>query len=61
MFLANHPNSSFVLHKLWAINRSLVMRGMVDMYAKDPTCLSRLLDVAHDIKVYRISVGMLSY
>jgi hypothetical protein len=52
LFLGNHPNSSYVLHKLWSINRSLVMRGMVESYNKDPYCLSRLLDVAHDIKVF---------
>lgn len=27
------------------------MRGMVESYNKDAYCLSRLLDVAHDIKV----------
>jgi len=50
LFLGNHPNSSYVLHKLWAINRTLLMRGMVESYNKDPSNLSRLLDVAHDIK-----------
>lgn len=50
LFLGNHPNSSYVLQKLWGVNRSLVMRGMVESYNKDAYCLSRLLDVAHDIK-----------
>jgi hypothetical protein len=51
LFLGNHPNASYVLHKLWSVNRTLVMRGMVESYNKDAYCLSRLLDVAHDIKV----------
>lgn len=51
MFLGNHPNSSLVLHKLFHIAPSVVVRGMVEMYYKDPSSLSRLLDIAQtDLK-----------
>jgi CCR4-NOT transcription complex subunit 1 len=50
LFLGNHPNSSLVLHKLHHTAPSVVIRGMVEMYFKDPSSLSRLLDIAQDLK-----------
>ena len=50
LFLGNHPNSSLVLHKLYHASPSVVIRGMVEMYFKDPSSLSRLLDIAQDLK-----------
>eukprot|EP00898_Chlorokybus_atmophyticus_P005844 jgi/Chlat1/6260/Chrsp44S05774 len=51
VYLANHPNSSVVLHRVWPMNNSLVLRAMVDMHSKDPGTVSRVLDVAQDLKV----------
>eukprot|EP00026_Physarum_polycephalum_P000086 Phypoly_transcript_00086.p1 GENE.Phypoly_transcript_00086~~Phypoly_transcript_00086.p1 ORF type:complete len:2362 (+),score=414.48 Phypoly_transcript_00086:843-7088(+) len=50
LFLGNHPTSSLVLHKLYHTAPSVVIRGMVEMYFKDPSSLSRLLDIAQDLK-----------
>ena len=50
MFLGNHPNSSLVLHKLYNTAPSVVIRGMVEMYFKDPSSLSRILDISQDLK-----------
>lgn len=50
MFLGNHPNSSLVLHKLYHTAPSVVIRGMVEMYFKDPSSLSRILDISQDLK-----------
>ncbi|TPX41510.1 hypothetical protein SeLEV6574_g06049 [Synchytrium endobioticum] len=45
-----HSNSVFVLSKLWQVSDSSVITGLQRMYVADPTTLSRILDVAQDIK-----------
>ncbi|KAJ3332113.1 hypothetical protein HDU76_001257 [Blyttiomyces sp. JEL0837] len=50
MFLTGHPSSSFVLPLLWQFSQQLVIAGLIHMYSKDPTCLSRILDVAQEMK-----------
>lgn len=59
VFLANHPNSGSVLHYVWhgqgqsASIRQLVMQAMAEWYSKgdmDQGRLSRILDVAQDLK-----------
>lgn len=59
VFLANHPNSGSVLHYVWhgqgqsASIRQLVMQAMAEWYVKgdmDQGRLSRILDVAQDLK-----------
>lgn len=44
-YIASHPNSSVVLQRLWPLNRDAVLRGMVALYQKDGTNISRVLDV----------------
>ncbi len=55
IFLSNHPNSAWVLTRVWNANannaadqshRAIVMRGLVQAYQRDPSCLPRLLDVS---------------
>jgi len=50
LFLENHSHSTFVLHKLWQLNPPIVVRRMLEQYFKDTGILSRLLDVAQDLK-----------
>ncbi|KAJ3129357.1 CCR4-NOT transcription complex subunit 1, partial [Irineochytrium annulatum] len=50
MFLIGHPSSSFVLPILWQLNQQLPLAGLVHMYAKDQSTLSRILDIAQDMK-----------
>ncbi|KAJ7514921.1 hypothetical protein O6H91_23G065800 [Diphasiastrum complanatum] len=50
-FLGNNPNNSVILHQLWFLNREIVIRGMVDAHSKDPSSISRILDVCQDLKV----------
>ena len=58
ILLSNNPNSAFVLHKLWSINPAMLVRGMVDLYNKNPSSLSRILEIAtQDLKVTRISTA----
>lgn len=61
IFLGNHPNSGSVLHYAWhyqgqsTVIRTLVMHAMAEWYMRgdphDQTRLSRILDVAQDLKV----------
>jgi CCR4-NOT transcription complex subunit 1 len=56
IFLSNNPNSAWVLTRVWNANtgnngadqshRSIVIRGLVQAYQRDPSCLPRLLDVS---------------
>lgn len=57
IFLLNHPNSAIILHHAWHttnINiKSIIMHAMAEWYVRsdcDQTRLSRILDVAQDLK-----------
>lgn len=60
LFLGNHPNSAVVLHYAWHCQghsstiRTLIMHSMAEWYMRgephDQTRLSRILDVAQDLK-----------
>lgn len=56
MFLGNHPNSAVILHHAWHSNnkiKSIIMHSMAEWYLRgdhDQTRLSRILDVAQDLK-----------
>ncbi|XP_077294792.1 CCR4-NOT transcription complex subunit 1 isoform X2 [Arctopsyche grandis] len=57
IFLGNHPNSAIILHHAWhqqGINvKSIIMHAMADWYLRgeqDQSRLSRILDVAQDLK-----------
>ncbi|KAL5022887.1 hypothetical protein ScPMuIL_002042 [Solemya velum] len=60
IFLGNHPNSAVVLHYAWHCQghsstiRTLIMHAMAEWYMRgephDQTRLSRILDVAQDLK-----------
>ncbi|XP_023027069.1 CCR4-NOT transcription complex subunit 1 isoform X2 [Leptinotarsa decemlineata] len=57
IFLGNHPNSAIILHHAWhaqTINvKTIIMHAMGEWYARgdcDQTRLSRILDVAQDLK-----------
>lgn len=53
-YIASHPNSAVVQQRLWPLNRELVLRAMVALYAKDATNISRVLDVAQVISLCRL-------
>ncbi|KAJ3092021.1 hypothetical protein HK102_011503 [Quaeritorhiza haematococci] len=50
VFLTQHPNASFVLPRVWHFSRNFVCSGIVHLYGKDPSQLSRILDVAQELK-----------
>ncbi|XP_063987616.1 CCR4-NOT transcription complex subunit 1 [Diachasmimorpha longicaudata] len=57
IFLGNHPNSAVILHHAWHVNntkiKTIIMHSMAEWYFRgdhDQTRLSRILDVAQDLK-----------
>jgi hypothetical protein len=48
---ASYPASGPSLHRLWAKHPPMVVRAMVRVHADDPSLVSRLLDIAQDLKV----------
>ncbi|RUS19853.1 hypothetical protein BC937DRAFT_86816 [Endogone sp. FLAS-F59071] len=51
VFLNGHSGSSLVFTRLWQLNYNLLLSGFLDLYNKDATTLSRILDVAQDLKI----------
>ena len=49
--MGTHTHHSAVLHRLWALNPSVLVHSMAKLYAEDRAFLSRALDVVQDLKV----------
>ncbi|KGG51989.1 hypothetical protein DI09_22p140 [Mitosporidium daphniae] len=49
-FLVGQPGASIVLPRLWRISPSVILGVMGEMHRRDPSCVSRLLDIAQDLK-----------
>eukprot|EP01135_Chromosphaera_perkinsii_P005743 Nk52_evm43s359 gene=Nk52_evmTU43s359 len=50
----SNPNSSLIVHQLWQLRKSFVIHGMSEWHAKEPQCLSRILDVIQDLKALSV-------
>jgi CCR4-NOT transcription complex subunit 1 len=50
-FLIGQTSSSVVLPKIWSLNSNTMLVCMAEMHRRDATCLSRLLDVAQELKI----------
>ncbi|KAJ1565991.1 hypothetical protein HK096_005111 [Nowakowskiella sp. JEL0078] len=50
MFMLGHPNSGFVLPRIWQNTPKLTISVLLAMYNKEPTSLSRILDISQDLK-----------
>lgn len=68
IFLGNHPNSGITLHHAWHtqnINvKPIIMHAMVEWYLRgdcDQTKLSRILDVAQDLKALSLLLNLQSF
>lgn len=48
-FASNATNN--ILQELWLLNPALIIKTMVEMHASDPSCIPRILDVCHELKV----------
>ncbi|RCH87955.1 hypothetical protein CU098_004083, partial [Rhizopus stolonifer] len=51
IFFIGHVNSALVIRLLWHVQPHLLLEGFFDMYKKDPTCISRILDIAQEAKI----------
>ena len=51
LFIDNHPNRAFLFHRLWILNKHLVIALLVDQFHADRVSISRILDIAQELKV----------
>ncbi|KAI6129122.1 Not1-domain-containing protein [Pisolithus croceorrhizus] len=51
MFLAGHPNHQLVFMRLWQIEPSYLTDAFRDFYEESPLNITRILDVAQDLKI----------
>jgi CCR4-NOT transcription complex subunit 1 len=60
-YVASQPNSAVVLHRVWPLYREAVLAAMADLYSKDPTAMSRILDVCQEMKVLTEVLGVMPF
>lgn len=60
-FLLGQPSSSVVLPRIWARNPNILLFCMVEMHRRDSSCLSRLLDVAQELKILNVILDAKPY
>lgn len=46
---------------LWHVNPILVLRGYADAVSLDPDCITRILDICQDLKVWYCSSCIISF
>ena len=51
MFLAGHPNHQLVFMRIWQIEPAYLTDAFRDFYEESPLNITRILDVAQDLKV----------
>ncbi|KAG9318169.1 Not1-domain-containing protein [Chiua virens] len=51
MFLAGHPNHQLVFMRLWQIDPAYLLSAFRDFYEESPLNITRILDVAQDLKI----------
>ena len=52
MFLAGHPNHQLVFMRIWQIDPTYLTHSFRDYYNESPLNITRILDVAQDLKVH---------
>jgi len=50
VFMQGHSNSTPVVQKVWQINSTFLISGLIKVYRKFPTSLSKILDIAQEVK-----------
>jgi len=61
MFLAGHPNHQLVFMRIWQIEPSYLTNAFRDFYDENPLNITRILDVAQDLKVRLSSLSIVFY
>lgn len=59
--MGTNPSSSLVLHRLWSTCKDNLVSTMVELYMKDRTIISRILDVCQEIKCLPEVLSMSPY
>lgn len=54
MYLNGTPGSSLALSRLWKVNPDFFSKSLLELYSKDATTLTRILEVVRDLKVIEI-------
>lgn len=54
MFLAGHPNHQLVFMRIWQINPGYLTTAFREFYDDNNLNITRILDVAQDLKVSQI-------
>jgi len=57
MFLAGHPNHQLVFMRIWQIDSNYLTTAFRDFYDENNLNITRILDVAQDLKVSNPEVG----
>lgn len=52
MFLAGHPNHQLVFMRIWQIEPKYLLNALREFYEENPQNITRILDVAQDLKVH---------
>lgn len=55
MFLAGHPNHQLVFMRIWQIEPKYLLNALREFYEESPLNITRILDVAQDLKVVLLS------
>jgi CCR4-NOT transcription complex subunit 1 len=50
-YINGHPSSMKVLEQVWLAKPSAIVRALVEEYTRDPTSITRALDVCQDLKI----------
>lgn len=50
LFLAGHPNHQLVFMRMWQIESTYLTNAFRDFYDENPLNITRILDVAQDLK-----------
>jgi len=50
-YIAGHPNSNKVLERVWLAANDAVVRAMLEGYTRDPTSITRALDICQELKI----------
>ncbi|KAI9310521.1 CCR4-Not complex component, Not1-domain-containing protein [Dichotomocladium elegans] len=58
LYLSGHTSSALVLTKLWLVNPDFFTKSILEMYGSDPTSLSRILDIAHELKILPVILNI---
>lgn len=59
MFLAGHPNHQLVFMRIWQIEPKYLLNALRDFYEESALNITRILDVAQDLKVVRAAYSFL--